>query len=96
MLFSRKFCRLAMNFVIDCRSRLFGLFHALATKEMKEDILSELKAPKSRLRVIFATTALGMGVDAPNIENIIHISPLANLESYVQEIGKAGIYWSGC
>ena len=42
------------------------------------------------MRVIFATTALGMGVDAPNIENIIHITPPANLESYVQEIGRAG------
>ena len=72
------------------RSRLFAQFHASSTKLMKEDILNEIKLANSRIRVIFATTALGMGVDAPNIENNIHITPPANLESYVQEIGRAG------
>ena len=52
--------------------------------------LNEIKLANSRIRVIFATTALGMGVDASNLENIIHITPPANLESYVQEIGRAG------
>ena len=52
---------------------------------MKEDILIELKAPKSRLRVVFATTALGMGVDAQILKTSFIYLPPANLESYAQE-----------
>ena len=71
-------------------SRLFTQFHASTTKDMKEDILCEIKKANSRIRVIFATTALGIGVDASNITNIIHITVPSNLESYIQEIGRAG------
>ena len=31
-----------------------------------------------------------MGVDAPDIRNVIHITPPSRIESYVQEIGRAG------
>ncbi|XP_057310479.1 probable ATP-dependent DNA helicase RecS [Hydractinia symbiolongicarpus] len=57
---------------------------------MKEDILEELKSLNSRIRVVFATTAFGMGVNVPQVTNIIHISPPSKLESYIQEIGRAG------
>ena len=46
--------------------------------------------PKSNIRVIFATTALGMGVDTPFVSEVIHITPPGNLESYIQEFGRAG------
>ncbi|XP_057296120.1 uncharacterized protein LOC130625054 [Hydractinia symbiolongicarpus] len=72
------------------RARLFAQFHASCTSQMKEVILKELKKSDSRIRVVFATTALCMGVDAPNISNIIHISPPSTLESFVQEIGRGG------
>ena len=56
---------------------------------MKEDILREIK-PKPRIRVLFATSALGMAVDAPGITNVIHIGPPSSLEAYLPEIGRAG------
>ena len=71
-------------------SRLFTQFHAPATKAVKDEILNEIKKTQSRIRVIFATAALGMGVNAPNISNIIHIRPPSNLLNYIQEIGRAG------
>jgi superfamily II DNA helicase RecQ len=40
--------------------------------------------------VIFATSALGMGFDAPYVTRIIHITPPATVESYLQEIWRAG------
>ena len=70
--------------------RLFAQFHAPQTKRMKKSIISEIKEENSRIRVLFATSALGMGVNAPYVEHIIHISPPSNLESYMQEIGRAG------
>ena len=46
-------------------ARLFAQFHAPQTSRMKKDIISEIKKENSRVRVLFATSALGMGVDAP-------------------------------
>lgn len=40
--------------------------------------------------VIAATSALGMGVDIPNIRSIIHISTPRTLLDYAQESGQAG------
>ena len=71
-------------------ARLFNQFHAPATKKMKKSVLREIKSNNSRTRVLFATTALGMGVDARNIENVIHIGPPPSIEAYVQEFGRAG------
>ena len=56
-------------------SRLFAQFHAPQTSRMKVDILNEIKKESSRIRVLFATTALGMGVNVPYVSRIIHIGP---------------------
>ena len=69
---------------------LFTQFHAPQTNQMKKSIISEIKKQNSRIRVIFATSALGMGVDTSDIRHVIHISPPSSIESYVQEIGRAG------
>ena len=74
----------------DPAARLFAQFHGPQTKHMKKDIIDEIGKENSRIRVIFATSALGMGVDTPYVSQIIHITPPASIESYVQEIGRAG------
>ena len=56
-------------------ARLFAQFHAPQTSRIKKDILSGIKNENSRMRVLFATSALGMGVHAPYVVNIIHITP---------------------
>ncbi|XP_068761461.1 ATP-dependent DNA helicase Q1-like [Montipora capricornis] len=71
-------------------ARLFSQFHAPQTSRTKKDIISEIKKEQSRVRVLFAASALGMGVDAPYVTNIIHITPPSSLEAYMQEIGRAG------
>ena len=54
---------------------------------MKQEILGELTSAES---LILATVALGLGVNIPNVTQIIHIGPPRTLEPYCQEIGRAG------
>ena len=71
-------------------NRLFSQFHSPQTAAMKEQILQELGRSCSKLRVVFATIAMGMGVDIPAIRNIIHIGPPRTVREYMQETGRAG------
>lgn len=71
-------------------NRLFAQYHAPQTRTMKELILKELSSPLSTVRVVFATVAMGMGVDIPSIRNIIHVGPPRTIREYVQETGRAG------
>jgi ATP-dependent DNA helicase RecQ len=65
-----------------------GIYHGkLDPKERKRtqrDFLS------GRQNLILATNAFGMGIDKPDIRFVIHAEVPSSIESYYQEIGRAG------
>ena len=71
---------------------LFALFHAAQTDKMKNEILNQLTGACEfhNIRVVFATIALGPGVNIPDVGQVIHVGSPRAIESYYQEIGRAG------
>jgi len=58
--------------------------------EVKEKIMRSFCDPHGRMRLVIATIAFGMGLDCHNVRQILHWGPASNIESFVQETGRAG------
>ena len=83
-------------------NRIFGMYHSCTDEHNKSVIMRSLGQPEGIVRIVFATMALGMGVDFRNLDFIIHYGAPRSLEDYFQESGRAGrdhqqsvsrIYW---
>ena len=71
-------------------NRLFAQYHSPQTEQMKKEILGQLLSCQSHVRILFATVAIGMGVNIPNIRHIIHIGVPGSVQQYFQEVGRCG------
>ncbi|MBC8753997.1 RecQ family ATP-dependent DNA helicase [Kordia sp. YSTF-M3] len=63
-------------------------FHGGLSSEDKKKSLQ--KWLNGKVQTIVATNAFGMGIDKPDVKNVIHIQLPDSLESYYQEAGRAG------
>ena len=70
--------------------RLADMFTAVSSQEMREALLKEFCKSGSRLRLLIATTAFGMGVDCPDIARVINWGCPNTLEELAQETGRGG------
>ncbi|RDW71594.1 hypothetical protein BP6252_08157 [Coleophoma cylindrospora] len=63
-------------------------FHAGMQADVKQRLQDEFMACEDL--IIVATIAFGMGIDKAMIRNVVHFNIPSSLESYSQEIGRAG------
>ena len=65
-----------------------GFYHGGLSSNQRRLIQTQFQ--KNQLQLLVATNAFGMGINKPDIRFVIHYDLPDNLESYVQEIGRAG------
>lgn len=63
-------------------------YHAGLTRERRAEVLQRFVAED--LDVVVATSAFGMGIDAPRVRQVIHWGMSPTPEAYYQEAGRAG------
>lgn len=65
-----------------------GCYHGGMSAESKKNTHNSFV--NDEISVIVATICFGMGIDKPDIRKVINYGSPANLETYYQEIGRAG------
>ncbi|KAG6595478.1 hypothetical protein SDJN03_12031, partial [Cucurbita argyrosperma subsp. sororia] len=65
-----------------------GIYHGQMDKKARAE--SHRLFIRDELQVMVATIAFGMGIDKPNIRQVIHYGCPKSLESYYQESGRCG------
>nr|XP_022292514.1 uncharacterized protein LOC111103492 [Crassostrea virginica] len=66
------------------------MFHSETPKAKKEKILDDMCCEEGLLKIIIATSALGMGIDVPKTNNVILYGIPQQMVEIIQEIGRVG------
>ena len=69
---------------------LVNMFTNITDDTSKKYIISQFCSPQSRLRVVIATVAFGMGINCPDVSQVIHFRSPCSLLNYAQESGRCG------
>ncbi len=85
---TRKKCEEITHFLTAVLGIKAGFYHAGLSAEERSAIQNDFM--KSKLQVIVATNAFGMGVDKPDIRLVCHYQIPGSVEAYYQETGRAG------
>lgn len=72
------------------RFRLVDMYTNPTHSTVKDTIVSYFCKAHSNLRIVICTVAFGLGVNSPDVRQVIHWGPPADIEEYMQQTGRAG------
>ena len=84
---SRKFCEEVAEFLCQGGYKAIA-YHAGQAADLRAANQNRFMTEEAVIMV--ATIAFGMGIDKPDIRYVCHLNLPGNMESYYQEIGRAG------
>jgi len=71
-------------------NRIIGIFHSMTLKKYKERVMDSFKVNSGNVRIVLASSALGTGVNFPDVRYVIHLGPAQSIIDRVQQSGRAG------
>ena len=69
--------------------RLVDYYTGCTQESVRNGILRQF-SKQSCLRILIANIAFGLGIDCPDIRRVIHFGVSEDVETYVQQVGRAG------
>lgn len=84
---TRKICEEVSAF-LNLNKIPTAFYHAGMPQQRRETVQQDFLSNK--IKVISATNAFGMGINKSDVRKVIHFNMPATIESYYQEIGRAG------
>uniref|UniRef100_A0A1X7TE05 DNA 3'-5' helicase n=1 Tax=Amphimedon queenslandica TaxID=400682 RepID=A0A1X7TE05_AMPQE len=60
------------------------------TEEAVRNTIPKQFSRESCLRIVIATVAFGLGIDCPDVRKVLHFGVPEDVETYVQQVGRAG------
>lgn len=72
-----------------CEQGVLAAFYHAGMRASEREV-TQRRFMEDEMRVIVATVAFGMGIDKPNVRFVYHYDISDSLDSYYQEIGRAG------
>jgi len=63
-------------------------YHAGMSRSVREQVHRDFSS--GAIDLVVATNAFGMGIDRADVRVVVHLAPPGSVESYYQEVGRAG------
>ena len=70
--------------------RLAEIFISQNTSDLKEEVIANFVHKNTATRLVIYTEAFGMGLDCPDIAQVIHYRTPHTIDDYLRHVGRAG------
>jgi len=67
---------------------MVAMYHAHLSEDMLHSTMADFRKPDLTARVVVFTAAFGVGIEIPDIRQVVHWGRLSSLRTYWQEVGR--------